>query len=145
MEELGIKGAFRVTASNINLIVTSLTTELETAILQGEFENREQKMVEKALTNLSSPAIVDDLRDDIRIYIEASIARSKLGEAGSLVYLITDQFFSVFATFKVAEGILLSRVDTVMGRAVASLMHSSNLEIVMAGEVVPGMQVYTIA
>ena len=129
------------------MIIASLSTELETAILQGEFENREQeKMVEKALTNLSSPAVFEDLRDDICIYIEASIARSKLGEAGSLVYLITeDQFFSVFATSKVAEGIPLSRVDAVMGRAVASLMHSPNLEILMAGEVVPGMQVYTIA
>ena len=97
-------------------------------------------MVEKALTNLSSPAVVEDLRDDIRIYIKASIARSKLGEVGSLVYLITEdhQFFSVLATSRVAEGILHSRVDAVMDRAVASLMHSFNL-IVMAGEVVPGM------
>ena len=71
VEQLGIKelkGAFRVTASNINLIVASLTTELEMAILQGEFENHEQEeMVEKALTNLSSPAVVEDLWDDIRI------------------------------------------------------------------------------
>ena len=50
-----------------------------------------------------------------------------------------DQFFSVFATSKVTEGILLSRVDAVMGRAVAFLMLSPNLKIVKAGEVVPCM------
>ena len=71
-------------ASNINLIVTSLTTELETAILKGQFENYEQEEVEKILTKLSPPAVVEDLLDDIRIYIKA-IARSKLGEVGSSV------------------------------------------------------------
>ena len=87
MEQLGIKelkGTFRVMASNINLIVASLTTELETAILKGQFENYEQEEVEKTLTNLSSTAVVEDLRDDIRVYIKA-IARSKLGEVGSSV------------------------------------------------------------
>ena len=97
-------------------------------------------MVEKALTNLSSLAVLEDLRDDICIYIEAPIARSKLGEVGELDVLDHRRPpILLFVTSKVAEGLLLSCVDAVMGRAVASLMHSPNLEIIMAGEVVPGM------
>ena len=147
LEEVGIselKGAYRVTAGNINLLVASLQTELETAILQGEFENRsaEKDVIEQALTSLSSQATVNGLQDDIRVYIEVTIARSRIRAGpGSVVLLTTEdcQFFKIFAQSHIAENIFLSKVDAVMGRTVAAMAHRPNLRIVLAGEVVPGM------
>ena len=49
-----LKGAYRVMASNIHvdLLIISLKTELETAVLQVEFKNcpKEKELVEKVLS-----------------------------------------------------------------------------------------------
>ena len=141
-----LKGAFRVTATNIDMLVTSLQSELQTAIVQGDFtsEPKEKEAVELALNSLGTTATVEGLKEDIRVYMEATIARSRIRAAPGprrVVMLITEdhQFFKIFARSPIAEKILLSRVDAVLGRNGASIEHSPDLRIVLAGEVVPGM------
>lgn len=112
--------------------------------MQGEFDAQpaEKQFVESALSSLTSQTTMNGLKDDIKIYIEATIARRLIPHTapGDLVMLITEdhQFFKIFARSPIAENILLSRVDAVMGRATATV-GSPNLRIILAGEVVPGM------
>ena len=94
-----LKGAFRVTATNIDTLVTSLQAELQMAIVQGDFtsEPKEKEAVELALNSLGTTATVEGLKEDIRVYMEATIARSRIRAAGPrrVVMLITEdhQFF----------------------------------------------------
>ena len=78
-----LKGAFRVTATNIDMLVTSLQAELQTAIAQGDFtsEPKEKEAVELALNSLGTTATVEGLKEDIRVYMEATIARSRIRAA----------------------------------------------------------------
>ena len=93
------------------------------------------------MTRLSSEATVTGLRDDQKIYIEATIAHKQISQGWPEVMLITDdhQFFNMFARSPVAENILSSQVEAVRGETRQPSSQSPPLRIKLAGEVVPGM------
>lgn len=89
-----------IKAHHIERVIESLKTELSIVLSDGTFpesEDEERILIDRTLDNLSSDAIVGDLRNDIKIYMEATIARVK-SRAISKGPEITDDhtFFKVF-------------------------------------------------
>ena len=69
-------------AHHIDIVFASFRNKLASSLVDGTFSEYESQVAEKqdveqALYSLSSEATVEDLRNNIRIYMEATIARTK--------------------------------------------------------------------
>ena len=106
---------------HIDIVVSSLRNELTTSLVDGTFseDDPEKRALEQALSSLSSTVTVEDLKNDIRIYMEVTISRTKCNAiaSGPEIMVITDDhvFLKIFASNPTAENILLAQVQEVLG------------------------------
>ena len=142
-----------IKAHHIERVIESLKTELSMVLGDGtvpDSEVEERVLIEHALSNLSSDAIMSDLRNDIKIYMEATIARVKSRAISKVpeIMVITDDhtFFKVFASSPTAETILLNQVEMALkldsveaGEIPRQRTARPPIRIKLAGEQVPGM------
>ena len=138
---------------HIERVIESLKTELAIVLDDGtvpDSETQEKDLIEPALSNLTSEAIVSDLRSDVKIYMEATIARvkSRAISKGPEIMVITDDhtFFKVFTSSPTAETILLNQVEMALklesveaGEIPRQRTVKPPIRIKLAGELVPGM------
>ena len=76
---------------SIDLIIASLKSKLTSAVVDRTFTENlgaGKSIMEQALTSLSSEDCVEGVRNDIKIYIEATIARKRASQ-GPEVMLIS--------------------------------------------------------
>ena len=74
---------YRVNNSHIDLIVTSLKSKLTSAVVDRTFTESlgaEKPIMEQVLISLLSEGTVEGLKNDIKIYIEATIARKRTSQ-----------------------------------------------------------------
>ena len=130
----------------MSTVMSTLETELMAAVAPLQLTPPEAKAAESAVALLSSKSGLDKLHNDVKIYIEACIARNNL--EGKVVMLVTDDhtFFRAFAKSSIAENILLTQVEALVKAARKRVDKSSveattrpPLRVRLAGEIIPGM------
>ena len=147
-EEVGIQElsdlCYHVSPSDVNNVVSTIESELMAAVAPMHLTPLEKKAVLPAVNALANKGTMERLADDIKIYIEACIARQKL--QGNVMMLVTDdhKFFRVFARSVIAENILMEQVQTLVkearprGRNGVEDTHPP-IRVKLAGEIIPGV------
>ena len=133
---------YKVKAKEIELVLSSLEVDLAAAVKLQEFSPTEAKAVQPANDALAAEDTKAALFKDVKIYIEACIARHHLDNVNTAL-LVTDDhaFFKVFAQSPTAEGLFLSQVESVMKAASARTSGGNppHMKVKLAGEIIPGM------
>ena len=147
-DEVGIQElcdlCYHVSPSDVNNVVSALESELMAAVAPMHLTPMEKEAVLPAVNAFANKATMERLADDIKIYIEACIARQKL--RGNVVMLVTDdhKFFRVLARSVIAENILMEQVQTLVKEARPCDRNGIEdthppILVKLAGEIIPGM------
>ena len=142
-EEL-YSSCYRLIPSEVSNVITLVESKLMSLTISTPAQ---AKALESAFYTLANKKSVERMQNDIKIFIEACIARNDV-RGSSVVMLVTNDnaFFEVFAQSKIAEDILLEQVEATMKAArhcnedrIGANVVGSPVRVKLAGEIIPGM------
>ena len=141
MTELYGREYHNVGSQDVSNVLSSLEGELMQVLVPRHLSEAESKAIEPAVQLFKSKAQLERMHNDVKIYIEACIARKVFDE--DMVVLVTDdhRFFRAFAQSPIAEHILLSQVETLIkaARYTVPARTIPPIHVKLAGEIIPGM------
>ena len=138
--------SYRLSPSEVSNVITLVESELMSFTITSPAQ---AKALESAFHTLTNKKSVERIHNDVKIFIEACIARSRDVQGGSVVMLVTNDhaFFKIFAQSQIAKDILIGQVEATVkaarrddGAKVAGpSVRPGPVRVKLAGEIIPGM------